>query len=58
MKAEDREKVAQRVDQEGFDYTFIHYSRFEEIKDKRFHELRGQYIQAAEKLRKYLKIEE
>jgi len=58
MKEEDRKKVAQRVGQEGFDYTFIHYSRFEEINDKIFHELREQYILAANKLRKYLKVEE
>jgi hypothetical protein len=57
MKAEDREIVAQRINQEGFDYTFIHYTNFEEIKDKKFHVLREHYIQAAKALSKYLGIE-
>jgi len=58
MKSEDRATVVQRVGQEGFDYTFIHYSKFLEIKDKKFHTLRANYIEAAKELRKYLRIED
>ncbi len=40
--------------QEGFDYCFMHYSNWEEIKDKEFHRLRINYIEAAKKLRQYI----
>ena len=54
MNKEDKENIVQRVNQEGFDYAFIHYSRFEEIKDKKFHELREQYKEARKKLADYI----
>ena len=58
MDIEDVENVSQRINQEGFDYCFIHYSRFDEIQDKKFHKLRKRYIKAKEELENYLKEEE
>ena len=46
--------VRQRVDQEGFDYAFLHYSDFKEAKDKEFHKLRVAYVNAHEDLETYL----
>jgi hypothetical protein len=40
--------------QEGFDYCFRKYSSFEEIKDPEFHKLRTSYIEAADKLEKFV----
>jgi len=46
--------VLQRIKQEGFDYCFMNYSNFEEIKDKKFHKLRKKYIKAHKKLEEYI----
>lgn len=54
MTQEEKQDVLQRINQEGFDYTFIKYSRFEDIKDKKFHILRLKYILAHKKLEKYV----
>lgn len=58
MKKSDKEEIAGIIDNEGFDYAFRHYSSFEEFEDKKFHELRLKYCEAAEKLGKYLGLEE
>jgi len=52
---ENWERVKYRMVEEGFDYCFRSYSFFEEIKDDDFHNLRLQYIDAADKLEKYIK---
>jgi len=38
---EDFEMVRYRMEEEGFHYCFKHYSSFKEIKDQKFHEIRG-----------------
>ena len=43
-----------RINQEGFDYAFRHYSSFDEVKDPEFHRLRRQYIKAADAIDHYL----
>lgn len=48
------EYVKQRMEQEGFDYCFINYSNFEEVKDDKFHELRKRYINAKNELESYI----
>lgn len=53
MKKEDMNLVADSIDGEGFDYCFRSYSDFKEIRDKKFHELRQAYIDAAEDLEEY-----
>jgi len=50
----DLSDVKYRMEEEGFDYCFRHYSNFEEIEDGEFHKLRQAYIEAAEALEKYV----
>jgi hypothetical protein len=57
MTDDDRDYVCGKIDNEGFDYCFINYSNFEEIKDVKFHKLREEYIQARNKLANYLDFE-
>lgn len=54
MKKEDAEYILACVDNEGLDYCFMQYSDFKKIKDKKFHELRKAYVDAADKLTKFV----
>ena len=58
MTDKEQRRVANTIETEGFDYTFRFYSNFPEIKDKKFHELREAYKQAAKNLIAYCKIED
>jgi hypothetical protein len=58
MTDKDKEYVLAKIESEGFDYAFIHYSDFKDIKDKKFHELRLAYKKAAEELSEYVGVEE
>lgn len=51
---DDFESVQYRMEEEGFDYCFRHYSNWEEIKDMEFHKLREQYLEIASKLENYV----
>ena len=42
------------VENEGFDYTFRHYSSFSEVNNKEFHAARKAYIKAAKALEKFI----
>lgn len=57
MTKQEKIIVSEAVEAEGFDYTFMDYSDFREIKDEKFHELRENYMEAAEELAKYAIIE-
>jgi hypothetical protein len=54
MDGENFEYVRARINQEGFHYCFANYSSFPEVKDEKFHELRKQYLKAANELEKYV----
>lgn len=54
MKEEYFQNVRYRMREEGFHYCFAHYSRWPEIKDEKFHQLREAYLKAAEELKKYV----
>lgn len=54
MKVKDLELVVGKIGSEGFNYCFMDYSNFKEVKDKDFHKLRKEYISAVEKLTNYL----
>ena len=54
QELEDWEYVKSKMENEGFHYCFIYYSRFEEIKDDKFHELRKTYIESAKLLEQYI----
>lgn len=46
--------VRYRMNNEGIDYCFEHYSSFKEIKDEKFHELRLQYLKSLKEIRNYV----
>ena len=43
---EDWQMVQYRMDVEGIEYCFKHYSSFKEIKDDEFHKLRLQLLES------------
>jgi hypothetical protein len=47
--------VDYRMDNEGFEYCFKHYSSFSEIKDEEFHNLRLSMLTQMENIRKLVK---
>lgn len=51
---EEWQMVRYRMDNEGIDYCFKHYSSFEEIKDEKFHELRNKFIASLDEIEKYV----
>ncbi len=58
MKAEEAENwnnVHYRMKQEGFHYCFNSYSKYPEIKDEKFHELRQKYLEISKELEEYVK---
>lgn len=58
MKKKDKEYVLDAIDSEGFDYAFVDYSDFDDIEDEEFHKLRKEYIEARNKLAKYVGVED
>lgn len=55
MVTEEMQSVRDRIEVEGsIEYTFIYYSNFHAIGDKKFHKLRKKYIKAHEKLSGYI----
>jgi predicted RNA-binding protein (virulence factor B family) len=54
MTKQENHKILDKIEWEGFEYTFVGYSDWEEIKDAKFHKLRKAYKKAAEALAKYV----
>ena len=57
MTYEEQDKwnaVQYRMNEEGMDYCFEYYSRFEEIEDPQFHKLRTNFIESMNTLRDYV----
>ena len=52
---ENWQAVHYRMDNEGIDYCFEHYSTWEEIEDEEFHKLRMGFLDSMDKIRKYVK---
>lgn len=48
------EFLISKIRNEGFHYCFKHYSKFEEIDDDKFHELRENYLKSADELKNYI----
>ena len=48
------QSVQYRMDEEGIDYCFEHYSRWDEIKDEEFHRLRLGFLQYMKEIREYV----
>lgn len=57
MKKKEIKDIINKIESEGFDYCFGHYSDFSDIKDPTFHELRKAYLEAASSLASFLKEE-
>jgi GTPase SAR1 family protein len=51
---EDYQAVKYRMNNEGMEYCFKHYSSFSEIEDDEFHKLRTEYISASNAIIKYV----
>jgi hypothetical protein len=54
QELEDWQMVRYRMDNEGIDYCFKHYSSFEEIKDEKFHELRNKFLSSLDEIQNYV----
>lgn len=54
MKPKEIDYVRGTIENEGFDYAFIGYSEFKDIKDEEFHNLREAYIKAHDELMAYI----
>ncbi len=54
MQTEEAEYLQSKIEHEGFDYTFKHYSNFSEIEDKKFHQLRLAFLEAYKNLEEYI----
>lgn len=54
MNGQDRRRVRDTVENEGFDYCFVDYSDFDEIQDDEFHRLRKAYVDARKALEDYI----
>jgi hypothetical protein len=55
QKHEQMQHVRDVVGAEGFEYAFRHYSSFKDVSDKKFHELREAFCNAADALEEYIK---
>ena len=58
MDKHQQKAVTDIVDNEGFDYTFVHYSNFDDIENEEFHAAKKEYLKAREKLAKIIGYEE
>jgi len=51
---DDFRAVQYRMNNEGIDYCFKHYSSFKEIEDEEFHKLRQEFLDSMKKIREYV----
>lgn len=58
MTGKEFKYVLSLIDNEGFDYGLRHYTDFAEIKDKEFHRLLKNYVNAAEEIEAYIGYED
>lgn len=54
MAKNEMDYVRCTINNEGFDYAFVHYSDYSEIKDEKFHELRKKFLDARKELQIYV----
>lgn len=57
MTGKELRYVDATVENEGFDYAFVHYTDFKNIKDEKFHELREAFLKARQELIDYCGLE-
>ena len=56
MTKEEKYLVCRKCCSEGFDYNFVDYSDWTNIKDKKFHKLREAYVKAQAALADYIDL--
>ena len=54
VELEDWQRLKYRMKEEGIEYCFRHYSNWEEINDKKFHELRLKLIDTMKEISEYV----
>jgi len=55
MITEDQKAyIKQKIKEEGVEYTLLYYSKWDEIKDTRFHELLSNYKQSITDITSYI----
>lgn len=54
MTGKEFRYVLETIEQEGFDYAFVNYSDFDEIKDEEFHKIRLAFLAARKALTDYI----
>jgi predicted signal transduction protein with EAL and GGDEF domain len=54
MIRSEAELVASKIKEEGFEYTFLDYDDFKQIKDDEFHRLIKDYLDSINKLKSYI----
>ena len=58
MDKHQQKVVTDVIDNEGFEYAFVHYSNFDDVENEEFHAMRKEYLKAREKLVKIIGYEE
>ena len=51
---ENWDRLKYRIEQEGIEYCFKHYSDWQEIEDEKFHELRLKLLESMSELERYI----
>jgi len=57
MRPKDVKYVHETIDNEGFDYAFVNYSDYEDIKDEEFHKHRLEFLAARKKFVEFLGLD-
>lgn len=55
MTEQEKKRVRDDIDNEGFHYNFHSYDTYDWIEDPKFHDLREAYLQSVEDLEEYIK---
>lgn len=58
MTKRHRTSILSTIALEGFDYTFVEFSSFKNVKDKRFHKARRAYLKARKDLARMVGCED
>lgn len=51
---EEMQNVLEDIEIEGFDYAMVHYSNYEDVENKDFHDLRLEFLTARKALMDFL----
>lgn len=58
INKEENKSIVGDIESEGFEYAFVHYSNYDDIKDSQFHRLRKAFLEARKDLADYLNYKE